>query len=221
MSSQLHVALQRHYAGEGGLVEAQLDGYRVDVLRDNVVYEIQTGSFSSTREKLAALSKTHAVVLVYPIPQTKIIVRIDPRSGEQLSARRSPKRGAVTDVFDELMYLAAWLRPDSVSLEVVLTVERELRRDDGRGSWRRKRVSLAGRELVEIVATQRFDRPTDFLRLLPLDLPECFTVADLAEAMPIGRRLAGKMAYALRQLAAIEHVGKQANAFLYRRADES
>jgi len=88
--TELHLALQRHYAGEDGLVEAELGGYKVDVLRDGVIYEIQTGTFSAIRKKLEDLSKTHRVVLIYPIARQKIIVRLDPTSGEELSARRSP-----------------------------------------------------------------------------------------------------------------------------------
>ena len=79
-------------------------------------------------------------------------------------------------------------------------------------------MSLAGRELVEIVGTHRFDRATDFLRLLPADLPKRFTVSQLAEAAGTGQWEAGRMAYALRQLGAIEHVGKKGNAFVYERA---
>ena len=90
MPTELHLALQRHYAGEDGLVEAELGGYKVDVLRDGVIYEIQTGTFSAIRKKLEDLSKTHRVVLIYPIARQKIIVRLDPTSGEELSARRSP-----------------------------------------------------------------------------------------------------------------------------------
>ena len=39
MPTELHLALQRHYAGKSGVVEAPLDGYKADVLRDGVVYE--------------------------------------------------------------------------------------------------------------------------------------------------------------------------------------
>jgi len=41
--TSLHLALQQHYAGDDGQLEAVVDGYRVDVLRRGVVYEIQTG----------------------------------------------------------------------------------------------------------------------------------------------------------------------------------
>lgn len=220
MSTELHLALQRHYAGDTGLVEAELAGYRADVLRDGVVYEVQTGSFSAIRKKLTDLSQTRRVVLVFPVPARKFIVRLDPESGEELSSRRSPKRGSVLEVFEELLYVADLLQHQNLSLHVVMTVERELRRHDGKGPWHRKGVSLAGRELMAIVAVHRFDQPRDFLRLLPPELPQRFTVADLQQATDTKYWMAGRMAYGLRQLGAIEHVGKKGNAFLYQRADD-
>jgi len=216
--TELHLALQRHYAGETGLVEAERGGYRLDVLRDGVVYEIQTGTFSAIRRKLQTLSRRRRVVLVYPIPHQKIIVRLDPKSGDELSARRSPKRGAVMDVFDELLYIPDLLRRKNMSLEVVMTVQRELRRDDGKGSWHRKGVSVVGHELVEILETHRFDHPTDFLRLLPADLPKRFTVGDISEAADVNYSAAGRIAYGLRRLGAIKQVGKQGKAYVYERA---
>jgi hypothetical protein len=199
------------------VVEARVGGYVVDVLRQGVAYEIQTGNFAALRGKLQALATEGPVVVVFPVAQVRTIVRLDPASGEERSARRSPKRGRVTEVGYELLYLAEALREEQVALEVVLTTERELRRDDGRGSWRRKGVSLVGRELVEIGETHRFDRPEDFLRLLPEGLGEPFTVAELAAAGKLTKALAGRLAYGLWKLGAVERVGKQGNAHVYGR----
>lgn len=217
MPTDLHVALQRYYAGDDGLIEASLDGYRADVLRDGVVYEIQTGSFSSIRPKLEKLVRKYPVVLVYPVPQEKRVVRVDPETGAELSSRRSPKRRDMTEVFDNLLHLRGLLRRKNLALEIALTVERELRCHDGRGSWRRKGVSLVGRELVEVASTHRFNEPRDLLALLPDDLPAEFTVADLHRATGCRKPVAGRMAYALRQLGVIEVVGKRVNAYVYRR----
>ena len=219
MPTDLHLALQRHYAGEDGLLEAPLAGYLVDAVREGVAYEIQTGNFAALRGKLAALAEQGPVVLVYPVAQVKTIVRLDPETGEELSARRSPKRGRVTEVGRELLYLTEALRHGNLALEVVLTAERELRQDDGRGSWRRRGVSRVGRELVEVVETHRFERQEDFLRLLPEGLGEPFTTAELAEAGKLTKALAGRLAYGLWKLGALERVGKRGNAHLYGRAE--
>lgn len=217
MPTELHLALQRHYAGKSGVVEAELGEYKADVLRDGVVYEIQTGTFSAIRNKLEDLSRRRRVVLVYPIPHQKILVRLDPESGQELSQRRSPKRGAVIDVFDELLYIPGVLRRKNMSLEVVMTVERELRRDDGQGSWHRRGVSVVGHELVEILETHRFEQPRDFLGLLPKGLPRRFTVADISEAADVRYSAAGRIAYGLRRLGVIRQVEKQGHAYVYER----
>ncbi len=215
MPTELHCSLQAHYAGDTGVVEAKHGRYKLDVLRDGVAYEIQTGSFFKIRRKIEALAETMPVVVVYPVPETKFIVRQDPETGEELSCRRSPKHGRVLDVFPELRHLAAVLREETVSLEVVRTVEREIRSPETRRGRYHKRVSLLGRELVEVVDVVRFENPEDYLELLPPNLPERFSVADLAQAAGLSRWLAGHMSYALRRLGTIERVGKQGNAYLY------
>lgn len=216
MPTELHLALQQHYAGADGAVEALVEGFRADALREGVIYEIQTGSFGSIREKLRRLLERHPVVLVYPVPESKVIVYVD-GEGREVSARRSPRHGAVTDVFEQLLHLHDLPRHRRLSLEIVVTHERELRRRDGMGSWRRQGVSLLGRELVEILTVQRFEHPRELAALLPAELPREFTVAELREAMKLRRGTAAKMAYALCKLGVIKHVGKRGNAFVYRR----
>ncbi len=226
MPSDLHVALQnfyarRHGAGTDGRVEVEMDGYRADVLRGEVVYEIQTGSFTAIRDKLRALAREHPVVLVHSIARYKFIAHIDSETGAELSCRRSPKQAQPVEVFGELVHAPDLLRRDNLSLEIVITAERELRCADGAGSWRRKGVSIVGRELMAILEILRFDRPADLARLLPEGLPEPFTTADLSQHGQMRRRLAGRMAYALREAGAIEQVGRRGNAYLYRCAGDA
>ncbi len=216
MPTDLHLALQQHYAGADGAVEALVEGYRADALRDGVIYEIQTGAFGSIRDKLRHLLRKHPVVLVYPVPARKVIVYVD-GEGREVSSRRSPRRGALTDVFMQLLHLHDLPGHRRLSLEIVLIHERELRRRDGMGSWRRQGVSLVGRELVEIVEVRRFDHPRELAALLPDDLPRDFTVAELREALKLRQPLAGRMAYALWKLGVVKRVGKRGNAHVYRR----
>ena len=218
MPTELHLALQQHYAGTDGETEVPVRGYRADVLREGIIYEVQLRSFGKIRRKLEQLTRQRRVVLVYPVPLRKFVVCVD-ADGQELRARRSPKRGAMTEVFDEVLRVADLLARKRLELEVVLTVERELRRDDGAGSWRRRGVSLVGRELVEVVEARRFSQVSDFLELLPEGLPAQFTVRDLAECGKLRRVLAGRMAYALRKMGVVEVVGKRGNALVYEAVD--
>lgn len=220
MPSALHQALQRFYAGDEGSVEVEMDGYFADALRDGVIYEIQTGSFTAIRDKLHRLADEHPVVLVHPIPRYKWIAKYDGETGAEISYRRSPKRWQPCEVFGELVYATKLLARENVTLELIVICERETRIDDGKGSWRRNGESIVGHELLAILERHRFERPADLARLLPDGLPEQFTVADIREAGRIRQRLAGRIAYTLREVGAIEYVGRRGNAYLYERAKE-
>lgn len=215
MPTELHLALQQHYAGPDGQTEVRLDGFKADAIVDGVVYEIQTRSFASIRRKLERLVGRHEVVLVYPIAAAKVIAFVDPQTGVEIRSRRSPRKGRATDVYRELPHLAGLLGKPGLSLELVMTVQREVRCQDGKGSWRARGVSVVARELIEVVETRRFTTPADYLGLLPEGLPQPFAVSELADAAGASRFLAGKAAYALRHIGAIEQVGKRGNAFLY------
>ena len=64
---ELHAALKLHYGGEGARYEEKIQGFVVDVVRDGVVYEIETSSLSGKERKYRELSEHNEVVLVYPI----------------------------------------------------------------------------------------------------------------------------------------------------------
>lgn len=219
MPSQLHQALQRFYAGDDGAVEVEIDGYRADAIRDGVIYEIQTGSFTAIRDKLHALADDHPVVLVHPIPRFKWIAKYDGETGEEVSCRRSPKRWQPCEVFGELIYATKLLSRTNISLELVMIAKRETWLDDGNGSWRRGGQSIIGHELLAILERQRFERPADLARLLPEGLPEQFTVADIRECGAVRKRLAGRIAYVLREVGAIEQIGMDGRAYLYERTE--
>ncbi len=153
--------------------------------------------------------------LVHPIPREKWIVRLDLKGEVRKSRRKSPKRGGFADVFYELVRIPDLVGSANLSLEILLTREEELWRDDGRGSWRRKYWSIADRRLLEVLDRRLLVSPADFQALLPPTLPERFTTRDLAQTMEIRRSLAGKMAYCLRVMGAVEQIGKQGNAYLY------
>jgi hypothetical protein len=213
----LHAALKDWYAQSGDQVKVPVDGYIVDIVRGDLLVEVQTGSFSSISDKLAVLSAKHPVRLVYPIAQQKWIVKVGD-DGQRLSRRKSPKRGAFEHVFEGLVSFPGLIWRPSFSVDVLLTHEEEIRRHDGSRAWRRKGWVTSERHLLEVVDRRLLSTPADSAALLPTDLPEQFTTADLAERLGRPRRLAQKMAYCLRKMGVIKPTGKQGNAMLYMRA---
>jgi hypothetical protein len=132
-----------------------------------------------------------------------------------LGRRKSPRKGNIFHLFAELVSLPRLIRHRNFSMEVLFTLEEEIRRNDGLGSWRRKGWSIADHRLLEVTDSRIFERPSDFLALIPACLPDPFSTKDLAQCTGNPRWLAQKMAYCLRKMGVIEAVGKSGNSVLY------
>jgi hypothetical protein len=221
----LHAALKQWYARPDDLIEVSVDGFTVDIVRDDLLIEIQTRNLSAIKRKLTTLVEQHPVRLVYPIAQEKWIVRQSKNGRRVLGRRKSPKRGTVELVFEELVSIPQLLAHSNLSLDVLLIQEEEVRRYDGThnpqgafGSWRRKGWVTHERRLLQVVGQRLFETPKDMLALIPTTLPEPFTTTDLAEATGQPLWLAQKMAYCLREMGAIAVMGKRGRGILYVRA---
>ncbi|MDH5688945.1 MAG: hypothetical protein OEZ48_13940, partial [Candidatus Bathyarchaeota archaeon] len=173
--SSLHSSIKDWYALPGDTLEARVEDYIIDIVRNGLLIEIQTGSFSAIKEKLKSLVDNHSVRLVYPIAERKWIVRLSRSDGEVISRRRSPKRGRLADLFDELVWIPRLAGEDNFSMEVLMIDEEEIWCADGKGSWRRRGVSIKDRKLLDVVERVRFVERGDFLRFLPSDLDQPFT----------------------------------------------
>ena len=214
----LHAALKLGYARPDDLIEVSVDGFAVDIVRGDLLIEIQTRNLSAIKRKLTTLVERHPVRLVYPVAQDKWIVRQSKNGRHVLGRRKSPKRGTVELVFEELVSIPQLLAHSNFSLDVLLIQEEEVRRYDGTRNWRRKGWVMHERRLLQVVGQRLFETPKDMLALIPTTLPEPFTTTDLAEATGQPLWLAQKMAYCLREMGAITVVGKRGRGILYVRA---
>ena len=146
----LHSTLKAWYARAGDQLEAEVDGFHIDIVRRKVLIEIQTSNFSSQKRKLNTLIKKHPVRLIFPIAQEKWIIRLGSDGTTLVGRRKSPKQGNIYQLFVELVSLPSWIQQRNFSLEVLFTREEEIRRDDGQGSWRRKGWSIFDHRLIEV-----------------------------------------------------------------------
>jgi hypothetical protein len=214
----LHAALKSWYAKANDKFEVDVDGYVVDILRDDLIIEIQTKNFSMIRRKLANLSDRHPMRLVYPIPSEKWIIKVNKDGNTPLSRRKSPKRGTYEDLFEELVSFPSLIKNPNFSLEILLIQEEEIRIHDPQRAWRRRGWVTQERRLIDVLEQHCFGDPKALMTLFPQSIESEFTTSDLAAALQSSIRLAGKMAYCLREMGAILPVGKRRNAILYTRA---
>jgi hypothetical protein len=213
--SSLHSSIKKWYFLEGDRLEAKVDDFIVDMVRGDLLIEIQTANFSAIKPKLKRLLKDHKVRLVYPLPRKKWIVHRSMSNGEITGRRMSPKRGSLYDLFSELIRIADLFPIGNLSIEVLMIEVEEIWCNDGKGSWRRKGASIEDRRLIDILESVMFENKMDFLGVLPKGLPNPFTNRNLAENLRIPINQSRKMTYSLRKIGTIKDAGKNGNQMLF------
>lgn len=192
----------------------------IDIRRSDLLIEIQTGSFAALGRKLDRLLVAHRILLVHPIATTTFLHK-RPEGESQTPpptsrGRRSPRRGDLYNLLDELVSIPSLLDHPNMAIEVVLTTVDKIQRPDpkarrGRGGWR-----TVDRRLRDVESRHRFDSADDLVALMPGDLPEVFTTADMAAAGGFRRDVAQKLAYCLRAMDRIVLVDHTAAGHHYR-----
>ncbi len=194
----LHSEIRKVYSLPGDQFEVKLGNYIVDILRGQLIIEVQTKNFSALKEKLQTLTEKHQVRLVYPLPEKKWITYLT-KENVVINKRKSPKKGKLTDLFRELVMISHIVGDENFSLEVLLIDEEEVRCNDGKGSWRRRGVSIKERKLLQINSRILFQNKTDYLKILPDSLNQVFTNKELSKLAKIPVRTARQITYCLRK----------------------
>lgn len=212
----LHAAIKKYIEPDEEKHERRVCGAFADILDGNRIVEVQTRGFDRLRKKLDAFFCGYRVEIVYPIPYKKWIVWIDESTGETTKRRKSPRKGSFCDCFFELYKLKPYLTNEKLSVRLMLVELEEYRLKNGwsadgkRGSTRFERFPLALED--EIVLRT----PEDYLRLLPKDLPEEFTVKDFSEKTGLTVRRAGTAVNVLFSIGQLDRTGKKGRAWTYK-----
>jgi hypothetical protein len=212
--SSLHRAL-KFRCSEGRIIEEKCGGYICDTLGpDGEAVEIQTGDFGSLKKKLPDLAARGKVRLVYPVLVNKTLELYD-TDGKLLYRKKSPRKGTIWDIFRELVYAPAFVGLKRLTVELALVDATERRCDDGKGSWRRGKISIEDRYLDAWQESIFLKKKADWQRFLPLKGE--FTAQDLASAAGIRRSLAAKTLYVLEKAGLAVKTGKAGRNRLFRR----
>jgi hypothetical protein len=219
METSLHRALKDQYGdASGGRCEVFLDGFRIDAVESTgQLVEIQSGSLGPLRAKLGRLLPEHRMRVVKPVVVERRVVRRSRLDGSNLSARRSPKRGAMFDLFEDMVGLASVFPHPNLVIEVLAVSIDEIRLP----RRRRPGYKVADRSLVEVRGRKLLAQAHDLWSLLPEDHDwrKPFTTADLARGIDRPLWFAQRVAYCLRLSGAATHVGKRRNSQVYARSD--
>ena len=208
--STLHADLKNMLAEPGDELEVPLSGFVIDIRRGDLLIEVQTQSFASMARKLDNLLDVYDIRIVHPIAAATYLVR----PGK--SRRKSPKKGSLYSILDELVSIPTLIDHPRLQVDVaLLDIDRHQIHDPkarrGRGGWR-----TVDKHIREVRSWHKFASGNDVLDLLPSGLPAVFTTADIAATKVTNRAGAQKLVYVLRALGLIELIDADRRGYQYR-----
>jgi len=213
----LHAALKEWCAHPGDRLEANIDGYVIDVVRGDLLIEVQTRNIAGIRTKLLALAEQHDVRIVYPLVASRTIETVAADGETVLRRRRSPSKQVWASLFDELVHCPTLLELPRLDLLAVRVAVSEVRCADGLGSWRRQGISIRDTRLDTVLEERVFTGGHDLIALLPDSLEGAFTHRQLAAALGVRLATAQRASYCLRQLGLLRAAGSSGRAMLVER----
>jgi hypothetical protein len=215
MEMSLHRSLKDRYAaGEADRREVRVAGFRIDAVDETGRFvEIQSGALGPLCRKLQRLLPQHRLRIVKPVILSRRLLQTSPRNGSVLSVRRSPKRGSLVDIFDDLIGLVRIFPHTNLDIEILgVTIDEVRIRRRRRPGFR-----VADRRLGEIRETAILAHAGDLWSILP---SAChghgpFTTVELAQRLEKPVWFAQRVAYCLRKTGAACITGKKGNRLIY------
>ena len=216
--SSLHRTLKFSYTGIKGKTEVKVGGFVADgIKKDGEYIEVQTGSFAPLPKKIKEFVKYGKVRIIHPIALAKRI-EVYGTDGKLLYRRKSPVKGSKWSIFDALIHAPLLPLTLGVTIEIVMLDITEKRIKDGKGSWRRKGISLHDRELAFWHESILLKKTADYLQFIPFKKGEEFTSSLLSEQTGIDKWTARKALYVLTKLKVVKRNGKIGSSWVYERA---
>ncbi len=216
----VHAVMKLYYEPDIDYHEVPVEGYIADIYKNGHIIEIQNGNFNRLREKLKTFLPLYKVTVVFPIPHNRWLIYIDEESGELSKKRKSPVTGSVYSAFPELYKIKEFLGHPNLSFSFPLVDMDEYRllprsagsKTKGRG---KKRGSRYDRMPLELYDEINFERPEDFVQVIPIELNGQFTVKEFAAAAHIHRDYAQITLHILNHMELVKRAGKRSREYLY------
>ena len=201
--------------------EAKKRKFVADVLDGDTIYEIQTGSFAPLCDKIKWIleNTSYNLTLIHPIAKNVWIRYIDSDSGKIGDRRRSPQKGSLGDLADELYYIREFISSPRFSLVIFFVDADSYKKKTVRG----KRVRSSKYELIpnELLSVYLFKNRDDYKVFIPDSLPDPFTVKSYSAESKIFGMSAYSIVKTLVFLDFFEECGKIGRAAAYRRKTKS
>lgn len=217
MEKTIHSVFKHYYEPNCKYHEVKINNFIADIVKDNIITEIQTTNFNKLRKKIDSYLPDYKLVIVYPITVTNYIHWIDPDTGQISKGRKSPKPASVYDVFTELYKIKFHLNKDNLSFKIPLISSYEYRYLDGYGKDRKKGATKCDKIPSKLLDEISLNSLQDYLHFIPKTLLDVnFTSKDFAKAASISLKLSQLTLNILNYIGLIDKIGKSGRLNLYK-----
>ena len=217
----LHAVLKRYIEPDADNHEVRIGRYVADIVGEDGITEIQTGSFTPLRPKLETLLDYTAVTVVYPMAAVKLLSWIDPETGEVTAPRRSPKRMKPCDAFFELIKIKYTLDNPNFRLKLIMLELHEQRLPEPKHGGHSRGSKRVDRIPTRIIDEIDLNGPQDYTMFIPDQLPERFTITELAKANGVSYKCGQRALRVLEYLELVQQCGNNGRTKLFRRTEWS
>ena len=216
----LHAVLKDYYEPDRTKHEIKIGTFYADIASGDHITEIQTGTFYALRKKIDFfLNSSYKVTVVYPVARIKHVCWLDPSTGEEVSRKRSPKKGSAYDALPELFYIKEWLSNPDLEIKIVMLEIDEYKFLDGWGKNKKNNATKFERIPIDIFDEITLCGARDYMMLLPPSLESPFTPHDLSKETKLNLRKSYAAVKVFAQLGCVEPCGKLNNRAAYRIKD--
>ena len=180
---RLHRIIKNFFEPDITKHEQSVGDYVADILREDEIIEVQSGSFYPLRDKIKYyLEKTdYSVTVVRPLPHIKWCVWLEEESGEVVSKKKSPKKFLPKDVLRDWIYLCEYLENKRLKIIFLLLEEEEYRFLGKYGKNRKLHSKRYERFPISLIDDVCFCGAEDYKSFLPPELPRSFIASQYME----------------------------------------
>ena len=233
---QMHAAIKRFICSDESCHEVKIDGsplcidhsgeednkkkkrrFVADVMKDGVIYEIQTGSFAPLREKITWIleNTTYNIAVIHPIIETKWINFINDKTCEIESRHKSPQKEKFTDIASDLHYFRDFINNPRFSLVLLVMEAEQYKKNTAKDKRRRPKYRKYELIPISLLRAYVFKNVRDYNIFIPEGLDEPFTVKNYSLKSKIYGMDAYSIVKTLVYVGLLEESGKLGRATAY------
>ena len=231
---QMHAAIKRFICPDETCHEVKIDGsplcidrgdgdnknktrrFVANVMKDGIIYEIQTGSFAPLREKIKWIleNTTYKIIVIHPIAETKWLNYIN-SNGDIEKRTKSPKKGSFKDIAGEVYYFQEFIENPRFSLVLLMMEAEQYKKNSVTSSKKRPKYEKYELIPISLLSAQIFKSTQDYKIFIPDALPKKFTTKNYSTLTKIRGRDAYSIVKTLTYLGLFEEAGKIGRATAY------